>query len=90
MSERTESLLSDNAKDLVSTVEIGFDADHRITAYRVDTLSNLGRNSNYAQFIQSDPFSRILTVYDIDTAYIRCRGVFTNTTQVTPIAGRAA
>ncbi|MGR3434684.1 MAG: xanthine dehydrogenase family protein molybdopterin-binding subunit, partial [Shimia sp.] len=34
--ERTESMLSDNAgRDLISTAEFAFDADHRLTAYRV-------------------------------------------------------
>jgi carbon-monoxide dehydrogenase large subunit len=43
MGERTESMLSDNAgRDLDVTCTLGFDADHRLTAYKVDSLSNLG------------------------------------------------
>lgn len=90
MSERTEAMLSDNAgRDLVSVAEFGFDADHKITAYKCENLSNIGAyNSSFAQFIQSDLFSRILTgVYDIDTAYLGCKGIFTNTTQVDAYRG---
>ncbi len=40
---RTESMLTDNAgRDLVALAEMGFDADLRVTAYRVDLVSNLG------------------------------------------------
>ena len=90
MSERTEGMLTDNAgRDLVSVAEFGFDADHKITAYKVETLSNLGAyNSGFAQFIQSDLFSRILTgVYDVQAAYVGCKGIFTNTTQVDAYRG---
>ncbi|MEM6609360.1 MAG: xanthine dehydrogenase family protein molybdopterin-binding subunit [Pseudomonadota bacterium] len=90
MSERTEAMLSDNAgRDLKSTAEIGFDADLRIVAYKVETLSNLGAyNSNFAQFIQSQLFSRVLTgTYDIRAAFVACRGIYTNTTQVDAYRG---
>ena len=88
--ERTESMLSDNAgRDLHSTVELAFNEDHKIIAYRVDSTSNMGAyNSSFAQFIQSDLASRILTgVYDIQTAYFRNRGIYTNTTQVDAYRG---
>ena len=42
-SDRSEAMLTDNAgRDLVAHAEMGFDADLRITAYRVNLVSNLG------------------------------------------------
>ena len=90
MSDRSESMLTDNAgRDLVSEVELGFDADFRITAYRVNTLSNLGAyNSQFGQPIQSEMFSKVMTgVYDIQAAHLAVRGVYTNTTQVDAYRG---
>ena len=90
MSERTEAMLSDNAgRDLTSLAELAFDADHRITAYRVHTKANMGAyNSQYAQPIQTQLFSRVLMgVYDVQTTYLRCEGFFTNTTQVDAYRG---
>ena len=88
--ERTEGMLSDNSgRDLVSTAEFGFDANHKITAYKCENTCNLGAyNSGFAQNIQSDLFSRILTgVYDVQAAYLGCKGIFTNTTQVDAYRG---
>ena len=90
MAERTESMLSDHAgRDLVSTAEMAFDADHRLVGYRVDTLSNLGAYcSQFAQLIQGYLFSRVFTgCYDVQAACMRARGVFTNTTQVDAYRG---
>jgi aerobic carbon-monoxide dehydrogenase large subunit len=88
--ERTESMLTDNAgRDLIALADMGFDAENRITGYRVDVLSNLGAcNSQYAQEIQSDLFSKVLTgCYDIPRAFLRTQGIYTNTTQVDAYRG---
>ncbi|MEJ6389697.1 xanthine dehydrogenase family protein molybdopterin-binding subunit [Gymnodinialimonas ulvae] len=88
--ERTESMLSDNAgRDLDVTCTLGFDADNKIVAYKVDSLSNMGAyNSEFGQGIQSDLFARVLCgPYDIQTMHFRNRGVFTNTTQVDAYRG---
>ena len=90
MSERTEAMLSDNAgRDLVSTAELAFDADYKIIAYRVDATSNMGAyNSGFAQFIQSDLAAKVLMgTYDVQTAWFRNRGIYTNTTQVDAYRG---
>lgn len=90
MSERGEAMLSDNAgRDLVSEAELALDADYRITAYRVDTLSNLGAyNSGFGQAIQSQLFAKVLTgPYGIPVAHMRSRGIYTNTTQVDAYRG---
>lgn len=90
MAERTESMLTDNGgRDLIARTEIGFDADLRITAYRVNVTSNLGAyNSGYGQFIQSELFSKVLTgVYDIRTAWLQAEGIYTNTAPVDAYRG---
>jgi carbon-monoxide dehydrogenase large subunit len=88
--ERTESMLSDNAgRDLISTAELAFDANHKITGYRVNAVSNMGAyNSAFAQFIQSDLASKVLMgVYDVQAAYFSNQGIYTNTTQVDAYRG---
>ncbi|WP_299691209.1 xanthine dehydrogenase family protein molybdopterin-binding subunit [uncultured Tateyamaria sp.] len=90
MSERTEAMLSDNAgRDLTTLAELAFDADGRITAYRSHIKANMGAyNSQFAQAIQTQLYSRVLTgVYDIQTIFMRSEGFFTNTTQVDAYRG---
>ncbi len=90
MATRSEGMMTDNAgRDLVSETELGFDADMKLVAYRVDTLSNLGAyNSNFAQFIQTELFTRVLTgVYDIRNVAVEVQGIYTNTTQVDAYRG---
>ena len=90
ISERGEGMLTDNAgRDLVAEAEMGFDADLRITGYRLRVLSNLGAyNSQFAQAIQSELFSKVLTgVYDIPHAWLNALGVFTNTAPVDAYRG---
>jgi carbon-monoxide dehydrogenase large subunit len=90
MSERTEAMLSDHAgRDLVSDAELAFDADHRLIGYSVDTRCNLGAfNSNFGQIIQTNLFARVLMgTYDVQSAYLRSQGFYTNTTQVDAYRG---
>ena len=90
MSERTEAMLTDNAgRDLHHVAELAFDADHRITAYRVVSHSNLGAyNSFFGQMIQTFLFGRVMMgVYDVQTAWLNAFGYYTNTTQVDAYRG---
>ncbi len=90
MSDRSEAMQSDNAgRDLVSTATLGFDADHRLIAYHVDTIANMGAyNSQFAQPIQTELFSKVLPgVYDVQAVSMRTVGVYTNTTQVDAYRG---
>ena len=90
MSERTEAMLSDNAgRDLTTTATLAFDADYRITTYQLDTIANMGAyNSQFAQAIQTDLFAKVLMgTYDVQTAYMRTRGIYTNTTPVDAYRG---
>ncbi|MBM2291418.1 xanthine dehydrogenase family protein molybdopterin-binding subunit [Sulfitobacter pseudonitzschiae] len=90
ISDRGEAMLSDNGgRDLVSLAELAFDADHKITAYRVRTRCNLGAyNSQFGQPIQTQLFSRVLMgVYDVQTTWLQVEGYYTNTTQVDAYRG---
>ena len=71
MSDRSEAMLSANAgRDLVSTAELAFDSNYKMTGYRVHSLCNMGAyNSHYAQPIQTELFSKVLTgAYDVPAA----------------------
>ncbi len=90
MSERTEAMLSDNGgRDLTSLAEFAFDENNKITAYRVTSKCNLGAyNSQFAQFIQTQLFSRVLMgVYDVQTTWLQVDGYFTNTVPVDAYRG---
>jgi aerobic carbon-monoxide dehydrogenase large subunit len=90
LSERTEAMLSDNGgRDLVVRTELGFDAEHRITAYRADVISNMGAyNSQFGQAIQSELFSKVLTgCYDIQAAVLTAQGIYTHTTPMDAYRG---
>lgn len=90
MSERTEAMLTDNSgRDLITDTEMAFDADHRLIGYRTDTTCNIGAyNSTFAQPIQTDLFAKVaMGVYDVQNVYLRCRGIFTTTTQVDAYRG---
>jgi carbon-monoxide dehydrogenase large subunit len=90
MSDRSEAMQSDNAgRDLVSTATLGFDVSHRLIAYKVDTIANLGAyNSQAGQLIQTAFFSKVLPgVYDVQAVAMRAVGVYTNTTQVDAYRG---
>lgn len=90
VSTRGEAMLTDNAgRDLVAQAEMGFDADHRITAYRVNLVSNLGAyNSQFGQGIQTELFAKVLTgVYDIPVAALAARCVYTNAVPIDAYRG---
>ena len=76
---RSEAFLTDyQGRDLVTKVELAFDADGRILAMRADNISNAG-----ARCVSLSPLSKgsglITGPYDIPAATLRARAVFTNT-----------
>ena len=90
MSERGEAMMTDNGgRDVVTTAEAAFDADHKLTAFRINSVSNLGAyNSGYAQFIQSELALKVVSgIYDVQTGYFAVKGVYTNTTPVDAYRG---
>lgn len=90
MSERTEAMLADNGgRDLSSTVTMGFDTAGKITAYKVENVSNMGAyNSGFAQAIQSLLFTKVMPgTYDIPCAWLHSVGFYTNTNPVDAYRG---
>jgi carbon-monoxide dehydrogenase large subunit len=90
VSTRTEGMLTDNAgRDLIARAELGLDADHRITAYKVDLVTNLGAyNSQFGQAIQTELFVKVLTgVYKVPVATLAATGVYTNSTPIDAYRG---
>jgi carbon-monoxide dehydrogenase large subunit len=90
MADRGEGMLSDNSgRGLDHDLTLAFDADHKITAYRVDSRVDLGAYcSTMGQGIQTDLFSKVLMgVYDVQDTFLHVEGFFTNTTQVDAYRG---
>ena len=90
VSTRTEGMLTDNAgRDLVARAELGFDQDLKITAYRVDLVTNLGAyNSQFAQAIQTELFVKVLTgVYRVPVGMLAATGVYTNSVPIDAYRG---
>ncbi len=90
MSDRSEAMMTDNAgRDLTTTATLAFGANYRMTAYHVDTIANMGAyNSQFAQPIQTELFSKVMMgTYDVQTAYMRTVGIYTNTTPVDAYRG---
>jgi carbon-monoxide dehydrogenase large subunit len=90
MSGRGEAMLSDNGcRDHVTVAEAAFDEGYRLQALRIDCVSNLGAyNAPYGQGIASKLALKVMPgVYDVQQAFFRVRGVFTNTTPLDAYRG---
>ena len=90
MADRSETMMSDNGgRDLRTTAEAAFDADHRLLAVRIHSLANMGaQNSGNAQFIQTELALKVLTgAYDVQQAHFSVQGIYTNTTQIDAYRG---
>ncbi|MEM7614709.1 MAG: xanthine dehydrogenase family protein, partial [Pseudomonadota bacterium] len=90
MSERGEAMLTDNGgRDLVTLAEAAFDADHKMTAFRINSVCNLGaHNSGFAQDIQTSLALKVVTgIYDVQVGYFGVKGVYTNTVPIDAYRG---
>ena len=88
--ERGESFLSDTmGRDHVTVAELAFDASNRITALRVNVISNMGAYYyQYAPYIPTLAALKVLPgVYAIPTLSYSVQGVFTNTVPVDAYRG---
>ena len=87
--ERTEHFLGDShGRDNVTTAEMAMDADGRFIGLRIDIVANLGAYiSPLGAFVPWLGATMSTGVYDIDAAYIRIRGVYTNTAPVDAYRG---
>lgn len=87
ISTRSEAFLSDmQARDLATTAELAMDKNGRFLAVRVDHLGNVGAHT--MSFVPLANGVRLVTsIYDIPNAYVRVRGVMTNTLSTGPYRG---
>jgi carbon-monoxide dehydrogenase large subunit len=89
-STRGEGMLTDNhGRDHVTVAEAAFDPDYRLQAIRIDCVANLGAyNSPFGQHIASELALKVMPgVYDVQKAFFRVRGVYTNTVPVDAYRG---
>ncbi|OBQ74965.1 xanthine dehydrogenase family protein molybdopterin-binding subunit [Mesorhizobium erdmanii] len=90
VADRTESFLTDaHGRDHVSTVEMAFDTNNRITGFKVDTIANLGAYmSLFSSCVPTYLYATLLSgQYDIPTIHANVRTVYTNTAPVDAYRG---
>ena len=87
---RTESFMTDaHARDHVTKARMGFDADGRITGFKIDTVANIGAYASL--FSTATPtylYGTLMSgVYDIPGVYCNVKAVHTNTVPVDAYRG---
>ncbi|TIW27501.1 MAG: xanthine dehydrogenase family protein molybdopterin-binding subunit [Mesorhizobium sp.] len=90
VADRTESFLADaHGRDHVSTVEMAFDKDNRITALKVDTIANIGAYmSLFSSCVPTYLYATLLSgQYNIPAIHANVRAVYTNTAPVDAYRG---
>ncbi|MBN9029263.1 MAG: xanthine dehydrogenase family protein molybdopterin-binding subunit [Rhizobiales bacterium] len=88
--DRTEAFMTDaHGRDHISKVKMAFDADHRITALKVDTIANLGAYmSLFSSAVPTYLYATLLSgQYAIPAINANVRTVYTNTVPVDAYRG---
>ncbi len=88
--DRTEAFLTDaNGRDHVTKAKMGFDAQGRITAFKVDTIANFGAYmSTFSSAVPTYLYATLLSgQYNIANIYCNVRAVYTNTSPVDAYRG---
>ena len=85
--ERTEAFLTDyTARDVVAAARLAFDRKGRMLALGLQLTANIGAHTvSYVPL--SNGYRVAPTVYDVPLAYVRLRGVMTNTVPTAPFRG---
>jgi aerobic carbon-monoxide dehydrogenase large subunit len=89
-SDRTEAFLTDaHGRDHVSTIKMAFDANNKITGFKVDTIANLGAYmSLFSSSVPTYLYATLLSgQYDIPAIHANVRTVYTNTVPVDAYRG---
>ncbi|MEO0809373.1 MAG: xanthine dehydrogenase family protein molybdopterin-binding subunit [Pseudomonadota bacterium] len=88
--ERVESFLTDaHGRDHITKARIAFDADNKITAFKVDTIANLGAYmSLFSSCVPTYLYATLLSgQYNIPAIHCNVKAVYTNTTPVDAYRG---
>jgi carbon-monoxide dehydrogenase large subunit len=88
--DRTEAFLTDaHGRDHQSTIKVAFDANNRITAFKVDTLANLGAYmSLFSSSVPTYLYATLLSgQYNIPNIHANVRTAYTNTAPVDAYRG---
>ncbi|MBU4528609.1 MAG: xanthine dehydrogenase family protein molybdopterin-binding subunit [Hoeflea sp.] len=88
--DRTEAFLTDaHGRDHVSTVKMAFDANNKITGFKVDTIANLGAYmSLFSSSVPTYLYATLLSgQYNIPAIHANVRTVYTNTVPVDAYRG---
>ncbi len=86
-SDRTEAFLTDyTARDVVTSARLAFDRKGRMLALALELTANTGAHTvSYVPL--SNGYRVAPTVYDVPVAWVRLRGVMTNTVPTAPFRG---
>lgn len=90
VADRTESFLTDaHGRDHVSTVEMAFDKNNKITGFKVDTIANLGAYmSLFSSCVPTYLYATLLSgQYNIPAIHANVRTAYTNTAPVDAYRG---
>jgi aerobic carbon-monoxide dehydrogenase large subunit len=90
VADRNESFLTDaHGRDHVTTVEMAFDANNRMTGLKVDTVANLGAYmSLFSSSVPTYLYATLLSgQYTIPAIHANVRTVYTNTAPVDAYRG---
>lgn len=88
--DRSESFITDaHGRDHVSTAKMGFDANNKITGFKVDTIANLGGYmSLFSSSVPTYLYATLLSgQYNIDNVHANVRAVYSNTVPVDAYRG---
>jgi len=88
--DRTEAFLTDaHGRDHVTTVKMAFDANNKITGFKVDTIANLGAYmSLFSSSVPTYLYATLLSgQYNIPAIHANVRTVYTNTVPVDAYRG---
>jgi len=88
--DRTEAFMCDaHGRDHVTEVQMGFDADHKMVALKVDTIANFGAYmSLFSSSVPTYLYATLLSgQYAIPAIHCNVRAVYTNTAPVDAYRG---
>jgi len=89
-STRTEAFMTDaHGRDHVTSAQMGFDSNGRITGFKVDTIANFGAYmSLFSSAVPTYLYATLLSgQYDIQNIHCNVRAVYTNTVPVDAYRG---